>query len=262
MPPKTMSELYESAWLGFYPYLIAETQASRDDFYSAYLETYLLRDVEGSGAVLPENEGRFIRFLQAAAAMTGLPVNFDTLAQSCGISPKTAQRWIHVLVASHIVALVAPFSHNAIKRLAKTPALHFLDTGLASYLTHWPSSEALMDGTQNGHILESFAYAEMLKSWTNTDTQAPGISFFKTGRGAEIDFVLESNGVCSGIEVKRTARPTLADARHMRQLVGLNPPPAEKPNGELQEAQNCILCLTHDSTPITEETWAFPLWAI
>jgi predicted AAA+ superfamily ATPase len=41
------------------------------------------------------------------------------------------------------------------------------------------------------------------------------LSFLRTKDGAEIDFIIEKNGVVTPIEVKWTERPTLSDARHL-----------------------------------------------
>jgi hypothetical protein len=63
----------------------------------------------GREPVPPEALGRFIRL---CAGRSGQLLNLSGLASDCGISHTTARRWLSVLEASFIVALLRPHHKN------------------------------------------------------------------------------------------------------------------------------------------------------
>lgn len=209
---------------------------------------YLMRDIMEGRTV--HDEGKFRRFMGACAAMTGQTLNYSLLAETADIDVKTASAWFSLLESSYVVRRVEAFSSNLISRLTKSPAIHFFDTGLACYLARWTSAEALAEGALNGHILETYSYLEIEKSWTCTYTK-PDVSFLRTERGKKIDLVVTENGVSHPVEVKRTASPSPKDLRNFGVLEKVSP-----------EAQGCVLCLADRALPITEKFWGFPIWAI
>jgi predicted AAA+ superfamily ATPase len=75
---------------------------------------------------------------------------------------------VGILERSGVIKLLEPYSPHVTQRIIKMPKLYFLDTGLASFLAGWDSGESLMLGAQNGTMLETRAYTEILKScWHN-----------------------------------------------------------------------------------------------
>lgn len=97
-------------------------------FYSAYVNTYIERDVKELSEI--GDTVKFTNFMIAAAACIGQLLNLTSLARDVGISVPTAERWLSILVASNIVYLLQPYSNNILKHVVKTPKLYFLDTGL------------------------------------------------------------------------------------------------------------------------------------
>ena len=81
-------------------------------------------------------------------------LNASELARDADIDTTTAQDWLSILQASHIIHLLHPYASSLTARLVKTPKLYFLDTGLCSFLTHWPTPETLEAGAMAGHIFE------------------------------------------------------------------------------------------------------------
>ena len=132
-------------------------------FYSAYVKTYIERDVRELTQV--GDEVKFIRFMTCAAACNGQLLNLASLARDVGISQPTAERWLSILAASDIVYLLKPYSNNLLSRVVKTPKLYFTDTGLAAYLTRWNTPDTLKNGAMAGAFFESFVISEILKSY-------------------------------------------------------------------------------------------------
>lgn len=53
------------------------------------------------------------------------------------------------------------------------PILHFLDTGLATYLLKWGNPEALERGAMSGAFFESYVFSEIYKSYLNAGKEPP-----------------------------------------------------------------------------------------
>ncbi|MDR2107937.1 MAG: ATP-binding protein, partial [Coriobacteriales bacterium] len=164
-PQADLKGIYERIFIGGMPALSAQPQMDRELFFSSYLSTYIERDIRDLTQVA--DEGAFLRFMVVVAAHTARPLVMQELAQEAEISVTTAKRWLSVLTASHIVALVQPFHNNVLTRTVKMPLLHFLDTGLCAYLTGWTSSEVLERGAMSGQVFESWVFSELYKSYLN-----------------------------------------------------------------------------------------------
>jgi predicted AAA+ superfamily ATPase len=62
--------------------------------------------------------------------LAGQLVNYSQFGSSINVSYKTGQRYVALLEQVFLVATLQPWYTNALKRIAKTPKLHFLDFGL------------------------------------------------------------------------------------------------------------------------------------
>ena len=198
----SLSRVYKDIWLGSLPALIAGPARNRDLFYSSYLQTYLQRDLKDLAQV--GSEAAFLRFLKACAARTAQMLNLSDLARDADISVNTAKSWLGILQASFQVHLLHPYHANITKRLVKRPKLYFLDTGLCAYLTEWSSPETLEAGAMSGPILETYVFAEILKSWWHRG-QVPRIYYYRDRDGREIDFLFEQDRRLYPVEVKKAA---------------------------------------------------------
>ena len=175
-------------------------------FYASYTKTYIERDVKELTQV--GDEIKFVKFMTAIAARTSQMLNLSSVATEVGISAPTAQRWLSILVSSNIVYLLQPFYNNITKRAVKTPKLYFLDTGLAAYLTKWYTPEVLEAGAMAGAFFETFAVAEVLKSYYNAGILEPALYYYRDKETKEVDLVIEQNGILHPVEIKKTVNPT------------------------------------------------------
>jgi predicted AAA+ superfamily ATPase len=180
-------------------------------FYAAFVRTYLERDVRDLAQV--GDEVKFLKFMTAAAAMTGQLLNHASLARDAGISQPTAERWLSVLCASNLVYLLQPYYNNVVKRAVKTPKLYFLDTGLAAYLTRWNTPEVLRHGAMSGAFFESFVVAEILKSYANSGVLDPPLYFYRDKEQHEIDLLIFRDQMLYPIEIKKHADPKAGDVK-------------------------------------------------
>ena len=202
-PPKF--NLEEMLYSGFYP-RIHDRGLSAYDWLPDYFQTYIERDVRNILNVGDiEAFGRFIRL---CAGRSGQLLSLSGLASDCGISHTTARRWLSVLEASFIVALLRPHHKNFGKRLIKTPKLYFLDTGLLCFLLQIRSPQELGHRAERGAVFESFVVSEFYKGFLHRGIP-PEITFWRDSAGHEIDVIIDSGGRLTPVEIK--SAQTVAD---------------------------------------------------
>jgi len=244
--PRLLHEVYQHIWRGSFPQMQTAQDLPKDLFYKSYVQTYIQRDVRD--LIKVESEGSFNLYIRAVAARTAQLLNYADLARDVGIDQKTAKAWLSVLQASGLVYLLEPYHNNLTKRLVKTPKVYFLDTGLCTYLTQWPTPQALEAGALSGAIFETYVVAELLKSyWHNGQTAY--LHFYRDTAGKEVDLLIEQGNTLYPIEIKKTATPSTTDTRHFQVLQKLG-----KTIGH-----GAVICLKEQAVPLNTQVTAVPL---
>lgn len=165
-----------------------------------YIGTYLERDVR---QILKIHDlSAFQRFVQLCAGRIGQLVNINSLASDTGITRITAESWLSVLQASHLVFLVQPWFTNLNKRLIKTPKLYFCDPGLAAWFVGVRNTSHITAHPQRGALFENWVMTELLKAQTNRGIK-PSLHFLRDKEGHEIDaFIQTAPDTFQAVEIK------------------------------------------------------------
>jgi len=240
-------EIWRIIHRGSLPELALNEDIDWADFYADYIKTYIERDVRRLAQVADEDS--FYRFMTVCAAMSGQLLNMTSLSNDIGVSVPTAKRWLSVLKTSGVVYLLKPYSNNAINRAVKTPKLHFLDLGLASYLTRWMTSETLSIGANNGAFFESFVVSEILKSYANSGKEVD-MYFLRDGNKKEIDLLIHENNTLYPIEIKLNAEPSERDIKNFSMLNSIN---------GVNIGEGGVICLANDLLQLNEKNYIIPL---
>ena len=245
-----LMDVYKLIWKGSFPELHAKKNMNRDEYFRAYIQTYIERDVKGFQGI--SNELKFLTFVRAVAARTGCLVNYNGLANDCDIDLRTAQIWMNTLERSGLVYLLPPYSPNITKRIIKTPKVYFLDTGLASYLTRIDSPQALEASYLAGSMLETYVFIEILKSFWHNGSD-PLIYFYRDTSQKDIDFILEKNMTLYPVEVKKTTLPGPGDTKNFNVLKKLGK----------ETGTGAIICLSSTFSPLPkQDIITVPVWEI
>ncbi|WP_419161727.1 ATP-binding protein [Candidatus Palauibacter sp.] len=187
-----------------FPALNLASEADRAAWFEAYLRTYLERDLRQLAAI--ENLLGFQRLARAAALRLGGLSNQASLARDAGIPPTTAQRYLDLLEVSYQLLRVESYAVNRNKRLVKQPRLYWSDPGLALHLA---------GGIEpTGAHLENLVACDLF-AWRETRLYRPNILFWRTSKGAEVDFVIETPRTLIPVEVKSRRALRVSDARHL-----------------------------------------------
>jgi predicted AAA+ superfamily ATPase len=154
-----------------------------------YVGTYLERDVRQILNI--KDLATFQRFIQLCAGRIGQLLNISSLAADTGVTRVTADSWLSVLQASHLVFLVRPWFTNLNKRLVKTPKLYFCDPGLAAWFVGVRAPAHLSAHPQRGALFENWIMTELLKAQTNHGLR-PTLHFLRDKEGHEVDAFIET----------------------------------------------------------------------
>ncbi len=201
---------------GFPEALARESERRRQAWGRAWLESVTMRDLRdvariGKLSDLP----KFVRLL---AEHSGQIINYSKLGAGLGVSHKTGQRYVNLLEQMFLVTTLQAWHSNRLKRIIKSPKLHFIDSGLLAAATGWNFAKAKADRQQFGRLLETFALSEILKLIAVSEMQVSPYHF-RDQQMREVDIVLErDDGVIAGIEVKAGATVRLGDFTGLRTL--------------------------------------------
>jgi hypothetical protein len=181
-----------------------ETAEQRTLWFEGYVATYLERDLRILSSV--DNLGDFRRLMAATALRTGAVINQAEAARDIAISRPTAHRWLNLLETSYQIVRVPAYAVNRTKRLIRSPKVYWSDVALGLHMA---------GGIEPGGAhLENLILVDLV-AWRDTVVPRPGILFWRTVNGEEVDFVIEHGRTLLPIEVKATTRPTWSDARHL-----------------------------------------------
>jgi predicted AAA+ superfamily ATPase len=75
----------------------------------------------------------------------------------------TTQKYVGIFESLFLARTVQPWFSNKLKRLTKTPKIHFLDSGLLGSLRDLFLERMRNDRAQFGALLETFVFGEILK---------------------------------------------------------------------------------------------------
>ncbi len=199
---------------GQYPELWRVRSMDKSDFYRSYLATYLERDVRQILRVTSLRD--FERFIRILASRSAQLLNKSEIAKDVGVSVKAIGDWIRVLEASNIIYLLEPFYRNFGKRIVKSPKVYFNDSGLLAFLLGI-NKENLAASPFLGPLWETFIFSELRKR--NAVSRNPkSIWFYRDQFANEIDFVIESGGALSFMEVKWSEDPHENTLRTIRKI--------------------------------------------
>ena len=196
--------LIERVIVGGFPEAISRTApARRRRWLRAYARALTERDISEIATI--DKRVEMSRLIDHAAVASGQLLNKSALGSHLGIDSKTVDRWLALLEHMFLVRRIRAWHHNRLKRLVRTPKLHFLDSGLLAALRGTSAADIEKDRGKLGPLLECFVHAEIAKAAALSDGMT-SVSHYRDKDRSEVDLVLErSPDRVVGIEVKAGA---------------------------------------------------------
>ncbi len=235
--PNNVQDVFKHIWEGGMPQVMGVDDELRQEYYSSYVDTYLMRDATEEGGIT--DSVKFRTFLTTCAALVAEQINYATLAESADISEPTAKEWINLLQGLGIIYLLKPYANNELKRLAKTPKLYFCDTGLCAYLSMWLSPSVLMNGAASGHYYENYVVMELVRNYAYAPLKA-NLTYYRDANSKEIDLFVEENDTIHPLEIKKSAN---LNSREVKKFTFLDKTSLIRGNGG-------IICMCEEPIPI------------
>lgn len=201
----------EQLWVrGGFPdsYLAADEPAS-SEWRTAFIRTYLERDVPQLGPRIPAETLR--RFWTMLAHSQGSLLNASKLAGNLGVSGQTINRYLDLLVDLLLVRRLSPWTQNTGKRLTKSPKTYVRDSGITHTLLGIQNEDQLLGHPIVGQSYEGFVIENLLSACGNKAEAY----FYRTSAGAEIDLILRfQDDSIWAVEIKRSSSPKVSKGFH------------------------------------------------
>jgi predicted AAA+ superfamily ATPase len=210
------AQLFERVMVGGFPEAVSRTPDRRSSWFAAYVATSLdhsirdVADIEGL-TLMP-------RLLALIAARTGGLVNYADLARGLRLPESTVRRYVAHLEVADLVQRLPAWATNVGVRVAKSPKLHLVDSGLLAHLLGVDEARAGVQPETLGPLLETFVVNELFRQRSFSATRCD-LFHFRSRSAGEVDIVLEGpGGTIVGIEVKASDSMQARDARGLATL--------------------------------------------
>ncbi|WFU90095.1 ATP-binding protein (plasmid) [Rhizobium sp. CC1099] len=202
---------------GGYPEALGrKTWSRRQDWYMDYIQAIVQRDVRDVAQI--EQIAQMPRLLRILAEHSGQLVNYSGIGAAIGMNHITTQKYVRIFENLFLARTLQPWFSNKLKRLTKTPKVHFLDSGLLASLRDLSLDRLKAERGQFGPLLETFVFAEILKLASGMEERFE-FSHFRDKQQNEVDIVIEDRrGRIVGIEVKAAATVSNSDFSGLRML--------------------------------------------
>lgn len=161
----------------------------------AYVGDYLKEEIAAEALV--RNVPAFARFLEVGAFSNGEVVNYNNIAQECGISAVTVKEYFQILFDTLVGFSVPSYRKKNKRRIIQAPKFYFFDVGMANFLLK--RGEIAPGNEIFGRAFEHFIFQEILAHSHYSGNNYP-ITYWRTSSGFEVDFVLGEHEVA--LEVK------------------------------------------------------------
>jgi hypothetical protein len=159
-------------WSAGFPEAIGrDSERRRQDWARSYLTSILTRDLRDIAEV--EKLTELPKFVRLLAEHSGQLVNYSQLASGINVNHRTGQRYVGLLEQVFLIATLQPWFTDALKRIVKSPKLHFLDSGLLAAARGLTFDRIKADRGAFGALLECFVFSEVLKLMTASDLRPP-----------------------------------------------------------------------------------------
>jgi len=177
---------------GGYPRVIlSDDDVEKEEILKNIYNTYFLKEIKEI-LQLPE-DFKLSKLIKVLALQIGGLVNYHELSLATGFEYKDLLKYLNILKKTFVCLESRPFFTNKKKELVKNPKIYFLDNGFRNVIIK--NFQRLEDRTDSGNLNENFVASEIIKK----DFE---LRYWRTKVGAEVDFVLEKEGIIFPIEVK------------------------------------------------------------
>lgn len=151
----------------------------------AYVDVYLKEEIMAE--VLVRNLMGFSNFLRAAAITNGEIVNYQNIAQDCGVGAKTVKEYFSILTDTLIGYMIPAYTRTNKRSVVQAPRFYFFDVSIPNFMLN--RSELLPGSPEFGHAFEHFFIQELV-AYLGYHNSIEPLSYWRTYTGLEVDAVI------------------------------------------------------------------------
>lgn len=189
-------EIKKALRLGLLPGIYFEpNEKIAQKILRTYSMTYLQEEIQAEA--LTRNLEGFSRLFQIVVSRNGQQIDFSKFASQAMIERTSARRYFDILVDTLIVDTIEPFSKSKTRRLVQHPKYYFFDCGVINGVLQ--NFDVSLD--RIGVLFETL-FLQLVRSCAKAHDDNLRISTYRTDRGAEVDFIIETKSQVFAVEVK------------------------------------------------------------
>ena len=151
----------------------------------AYVDVYLKEEIMSEALV--RNLLGFSNFLRAAAMTNGEIVNYQNIAQDCGVGAKTVKEYFSILTDTLIGYMIPAYTRTNKRSVVQAPRFYFFDVSIPNFMLN---RNGLLPGSPEfGHAFEHFFMQELV-AYLGYHNSVEPLSYWRTYTGLEVDAVI------------------------------------------------------------------------
>jgi len=182
---------------GLYPEVYTSNTNMKRDILEDISESYLFKDVLQLTTV--KYTVKIRNLLRLLAFQVGQQVSIHELTQKLAINRETVERYIDLLEKAFVIFRLSSFSRNPRNEITKMDKIYFYDTGVRNIMID--NLKPINQRNDIGNLWENFIIAERRKQIFYRRINVKSY-FWRTYRGAEIDYIEEGEDKLIGYEIK------------------------------------------------------------
>ncbi|MDR2617003.1 MAG: ATP-binding protein [Endomicrobium sp.] len=187
--------------------LLAKDSSISYEWRESFISTFLERDLLQWSGFTPATMRRLWKMI---AHINGQVVNYCALAASLGVSSVTVKSYIDLLESTYMVETVSPYFSNLGKRLVKSSKVYMADSGITATLLELRSFEQMLSHPSFGSIWEQIVLSNVKGWYPNAE-----VFYYRTAKGAEVDFVIKITNKVFVLECKASYTPVLSKGNYL-----------------------------------------------
>ena len=213
-PPDLRGYLALALGGGFPEAVFARSAEAARRWYRSYAEHLAVRD--SPGVANGRDPARLRRFLAASALSSAGIMTERKVNEAAGINRRTGIAYWRFFETLGVVHELPAWSSNRLKRLTRAPKRFLVDAALLAAAVRADEDAVIAEGDLLGRVLETFVVAH-LRAEAGAAATEPSLHHLRQEQGRrEVDVLAEIGpGRVVGLEIKASASPRAADARHL-----------------------------------------------
>lgn len=190
-----MAYFEEYLLYGAYPEIaLIKDKRGKVEKLDSIATSYIQKDIRDIARI--ENIEGYNKLLKYLAVNACAEINLSNTANAIGLSRPTIGKYLTLLEQTFIIKRLLPFYRNRSKEITKMNKVYYKDTGIRNLQIK--NFNELSVRTDAGELFETYVFNVL----DNSRDILTNLYFYRTQLQTEIDFIRESEGELSLIEVK------------------------------------------------------------